>query len=96
MIAQVCADREFIGTVGQLYLFAAQEVALIEVAVVPGFVLTAGAGDKYSEIIFQRIAQIYRAAVAFTSVPPNCVSSVMPMSSCHFPLGTPTRTNPSL
>ena len=63
MIAQVCADREFIGTVGQLYLFAAQEVALIEVAVVPGFVFTAGAGDKYSEIIFQRIAQIYRAAV---------------------------------
>ena len=30
------------------------------------------------------------------SDPPNCVSSVMPMSSCHFPLGTPTRTNPSL
>ena len=62
MIAQVCADREFIGTVGQLYLFAAQEVALIEVTVVPRFVLTAGAGDKYSEIIFQRVAQIYRTA----------------------------------
>ena len=34
----LCADREFIGTVGQLYLFAAQEVALIEIAVVPRFV----------------------------------------------------------
>lgn len=44
-IAQVCADRELIGTMGQLYLFAAQEVALIEIAVIPGFVFTAGAGN---------------------------------------------------
>ena len=48
---------------GQPYLLAAQEVALKEIAVVPRLVFIAGAGNKYSEIIFQRVSQIGYVAV---------------------------------
>ena len=80
---------------GQPYLLAAQEVALKEIAVVPRLVFIAGAGNKYSEIIFQRVSQIGYVAVRIYYASAE-LRIVMPMSSCHFPLGTPTRINPSL